>query len=149
MLIKILFIVIIGIALVLPPPAPAQDVPSGRWWRNPRISRHLNLNDREIDRLDAVYVKSRRKLIREKSSLEAERFELENIIENRALDEGAAIQQFDRLESKRENLSRSRFNFLLEVRKILGPDRFQNLKSLYQRSRDPKRVLNKRRQRID
>lgn len=149
MLNKILFIVFIGIAFALPSPAQAQEVPSGKWWHHPRISRHLNLNDREIDQLDAVYVKNRRQLIRQKSHLEVERFELENIIENQALDEQAAIQQFDKLESSRGNLSRSRFNFLLEVRKILGPDRFHNLKSLYRESRGPKRVLKKRRQRID
>ncbi len=149
MLSKVFSIVVIGMIITLPGAAIAQDVPSGKWWRNSRMSRHLNLNAREIKQLDSAYIKNRRKLIQEKSRVEAEQFELENIIENRPLDENAAIKQFDRLESKRENLSRSRFNFLLEVRKILGPDRFQDLKSLYQRSRGSKKGVRKNNPKIE
>ena len=149
MLSKVFSIVVICIIITLPGAATAQDVPSGKWWRNSRMSRQLNLNDREIKQLDSAYIKNRRKLIQEKSRVETERFELENIIENESLDENAAIKQFDRLESKRENLSRSRFNFLLEVRKILGPDRFQDLKSLFQRSRSSKRRLQKKNPQIE
>jgi len=43
------------------------------------------------------------------------------------------MAQFNKLELARANLSRERFQYYVQVRKILGPDRFQKIKAFRQR----------------
>jgi Spy/CpxP family protein refolding chaperone len=126
--------------LLLSSPAIAigQDLPSGKWWHNPRVSQQLNLNETEKSKLDKEFVDSRRRLIELKSSVEREQFELENLLESEALDEAAVMEQFKKLEKARASLSSERFNFLIQVRKILGLDRFQRIKMFYRKSRHHK-----------
>lgn len=127
---------------LLIPPAIAlgvQDVPLGKWWHNPQVSKQMNLNKDEIRKLDETYLESRRKLIDLKSRVERERFELENLLERETLDETAVMEQFRRVESARNRLAIERFSFLIQVRKILGFERYQNLKMLFDRFRHQKR----------
>ena len=133
--ITVLFILIILPAIVL----GAQGMPSGKWWRNPQVSKQMNLNKDEIRMLDENFINSRRKLIDLKSKLEKQRFELENLLEGEPLNEAAAMEQFKRMESARNHLATERFRFLIQVRKTLGFERYQNLKMLYERFRHQKR----------
>ena len=118
--------------------ALGQDLPSGKWWHNPRISKQLNLNEAEKSTLDKEFVDSRRKLIELKSSVEREQFELENLLESEALNEAAVTEQFKKLEKARASLASERFNFLMQARKILGPERFQRIKMFYGKLRHQK-----------
>ena len=61
--------------------------------------------------------------------MEKEQLELEAILEKEPLSEGASMTQFKKLEGARANLSEEHFKFIMEVRKILGPDRFGQLKA--------------------
>jgi Spy/CpxP family protein refolding chaperone len=132
MLIRSLIQILTGLTLMLSAAAFAQEIPPGKWWQDSRITNRLNLSPAEVERLDQAYGESRRRLIQKKSDVEAQQFELESILEKKQFDERAAQQQFQKLESERMDLSRSRFQFLMEVRKILGPERFQNLKNFYE-----------------
>ncbi len=107
--------------------AIAQDAPSGRWWHSSRVVQELNLTSGEKQRLEDAYRNSRRKLIQKKSRVEAEQFELENLMERRKIDEGAIRAQNRKLEKARSELADERFAFVIEVRKIIGHDRFQQL----------------------
>lgn len=118
--------------------AAGQDLPSGKWWHNPKVSKQLNLSEAEKSRLDQEFVDSRRKLIELKSSVEKEQFELENLLEREALNEAAMMEQFKKLEKARAGLSSERFSFLVQVRKILGLERFQRLKMFYGKLRHQK-----------
>ena len=58
-----LCVVMMVICLILPTlSAAAQDAPSGRWWRSPRVIKALNLTDGELQRLEKAYRQSRRAL---------------------------------------------------------------------------------------
>lgn len=94
------------------------------------------MSDQEKQRLDDAFLKSRRELITLKSHLEKERFELENLLDAEPLNEGALMEQFKRLEAARSALSAERLSFLIQVKKLLGPERFQRLKSFYHRTWD-------------
>lgn len=123
------------IMMILSADAIAQEMPSGKWWHNPGMTQKLNLTEPEKARLDEEFRNSRRKLIDLKSNVERERFELGNLLELEALNEPAVMQQFKKLETARSDLSTERFSFLLQVRKILGPERFQRVKMLYGKAR--------------
>jgi Spy/CpxP family protein refolding chaperone len=100
----------------------------GKWWENPEMAEKLNLSDAEKAKLKEAFNNSRRKLIDLKSNVEKQRFELGTLLDKKTLDEAAVMQQFTKLEKARTELSRERFSYLLEARKILGQERYQTLK---------------------
>ncbi len=126
-------------------PAPGQEMAGGKWWHNPAMSRQLNLTEEEKSRLDEEFVKSRRKLIDLKSREEKERFELENLLERQDLDKKAIMRQFRKLKKARADLADERFHFVLQIRKILGNERFQQIKTLYRSIRKRRAEQNKAR----
>jgi len=141
MLRKLSSVVILFVLVILPTIAlGAQGMPSGKWWHNPQVSKQMNLNKDEIRRLDESFVKSRRKLIDLKSNLEKQRFELENLLEKETLNESAVMEQFKKMESSKNRLSTEYFRFLLQVRKILGFERYQDLKMKYKTFRQQKKL---------
>jgi len=132
---KVLTGIVLLIMIISPTIIMAQEMPFGKWWHNPRMFKQLNLTDAEKAKLDEAFRNSRRKLIDLKSNVERERFELGNLLEHQALNEAAVMEQFKKLEKARTNLSTERFSFLLQVRKILGSERFQHVKMFYGKSR--------------
>ena len=139
MLNKLLGWMLLIIMIFLPCIVMSQDTSGGKWWRNPKVSKRLNLTEEEKSKLDKQYVKSRRKLIDLKRQVEREQFELENLIENESMDDDAVKAQFNKLEKARTKLSDERFNFLINTRKILGNERFQDVKRIYQNERKKRR----------
>ena len=121
--------------LALAPLATGQTVPSSKWWKDPDIVKQLNLTSGEVKQFDKLFVKSRRRLIELKNHVEKEQFEYQTLMESQNLDESAVNRQLKKLEEARSNLNSERSRFLVEVRKILGRDRFQKLKQIYNRSK--------------
>ena len=92
-----------------------------------RVAERLNLSPEEINQLDTAFIDSRKKMIELKGRMEIEQLELETLIENPALDEPAAMNQYQKLEKARMDLGMERFRFLISVRKIIGYEKFQEL----------------------
>jgi Spy/CpxP family protein refolding chaperone len=106
-------------------------MPLGKWWHMPPVAEQLNLHGREKEQLDDLFIQNRRKMIDLRSAVEKERLELGILMAKETLDEVAIMGQFKRLGEARANLTAERFRFILEVRKILGAERFQSLKTLF------------------
>jgi len=132
MLSKIFSTLFLLVIVISPAVVMAKDFPPGKWWQNPQASEKLNLSDNEIKMLDKQFVDSRRKLIRLKSIVESERFEIDNLFDSENINQKEAMKQFDKLEQAKKNLSTERFRLLLEVRNILGLERFRQLKEYKQ-----------------
>ena len=128
MLKKILGALFILVFVISPAMVMAKDFPPGKWWHNPQASEKLNLSDEEIKMLDKQFVDSRRKLIKLKSIVESEQFELDNLFDSENINQKEAMKQFDNLGQAKKNLSTEYFRFILEVRNILGLERFRQLK---------------------
>ena len=108
-------------------------MPLGKWWQNPAGVKNLNLTQEEIDTLDTAFNTRARKFMELKHAVELEQFELNGLMEGKTLDEPALMAQFNKLESARANLSRERFQYYVQIREILGPERFQKIKAFRQR----------------
>ena len=108
-------------------------MPFGKWWQNPAAIEKLSLTQEEVYTLDAAFNSRARKFMELKHAIELEQFEMNGMMEGKALDESALMAQFNKLESARTNLSRERFQYYVQIRKILGPDRFQKIKAFRQR----------------
>ncbi|MDY6792701.1 MAG: periplasmic heavy metal sensor [Thermodesulfobacteriota bacterium] len=132
MLRKVFYVALLFVFLISPATVTAKNTGLGKWWHRPQASEKLNLSKEEINKLDEQFVDSRRKLIKLESALRSEQFELDNLLENEHLDEKATVKQFARLQQARTDLANEQFRFLLEIRKILGLDRFRQLKQYKQ-----------------
>jgi hypothetical protein len=117
--------------------ALSQETVIGKWWYNPIITRRVNLERQERVLLDEKFLETQRRLIALKNDVERQQFELENLIERETLNEDAIMAQFRRLEKARQDLSSERFRFLLEVRKIMGLQRFQTIKMAFEAFKNP------------
>jgi Spy/CpxP family protein refolding chaperone len=126
-------VILLAIFLIAPLIAAAQDVPTGKWWYNPQIQKNLNLSQNEIGQLDNLFANSRLNLIQLKSEVEREQFELDQLLSKKKVDDAEVKKQFQKLEQARKKLANERLDFVIGVRNILGADRFQQLKSNYQK----------------
>ncbi len=133
MLRNVFSVILLAVYLTTPVIAAGQDVPGGKWWYNPEIQKNLDLSKKEISKLDKLFAKSRRKLIKLKSEVEHEQFELDQLLGQKKVDDAKVKKQFQKLEKSRNKLANERLDFVIGVRNILGSDRFQQLKSNYRK----------------
>ena len=130
----IIFVMSTVAALATPgEPMKKGQVPLGKWWRHPSTVKNLNLTQAEMDGLDAAYETRARKLIELKHAIELAQFDLDEMMLDEPMDEAALITQFNKLETARSNLSKERFQYYVQVRKLLGPERFQKIKTFRKR----------------
>jgi Spy/CpxP family protein refolding chaperone len=104
-------------------------MPHGKWWRMPEVAKKLELTSEEQQKFDDLFVQSRRQMIDLKSNVQKEGFELEVILDQQNFDESACMDRFKKFQDARTNLTNERFRFLVEVRKLLGLDRYRQLKT--------------------
>ena len=139
-------VALVGVSLE----AQGQNLPAGRWWLKPAVVRDLSLTEQEINRLDSAFNVRYRELIKLKGSVELARFDLEATLDLDSIDEAGILNKAHRLEKERSELALERFRFILEVRQILGADRFRRLKNAFQMLREknlePLRSLQRRTQ---
>lgn len=114
-------------------------VPMGKWWQNQTTVKKLELTEKEIDALDDAFSQRARKFIQLKHNIELAQFDVEELMEKEPLDEAGLISQFSKLESARADLSKERFEYFIQVRKILGPERFQKIKAFRERMHQQKK----------
>jgi Spy/CpxP family protein refolding chaperone len=126
-------VILLIIFLIAPVIAAGQDVPAGKWWYNPKIQNNLGLSKSEVGQLDKLFANSRRKLIKLKSEVENEQFELDQLLGQKKVNDVKVKKQFQKLEKARNKLANERLQFVIGVRNLLGPDRFQQLKSNYKK----------------
>ena len=133
---KGMFILVPAIVWVfVPMDSLGARMPLGKWWHTPRVAEQLNLNGREKEQLDELFIQTRRKMIDLRSAVARERLELSILMDKETMDEDAVKGQFKKLGQARASLATERFYFILAVRKILGAARFQSLKTLFWESR--------------
>jgi len=135
MLKRISIVILMIFMISLPQFAGGQDIPSGKWWYNQKVVQNLNLSQSEVHQLDQLWVDSQRRLIELKNAVEREQFELDTLLGKKTVDDAAVRQQFKRLERARTDLADERLRFVIGVREIIGPDRFQQLKTSYKKWR--------------
>jgi len=131
MLNKSLAILAAIVLLLFPAICRAKEIPPGRWWHIPYFADQLSITDKEKDELDKLFDHNRNRLGELKNQVEDERNELLRAIDQEHLNETSAITKMTKLENTRTLLAATRFSYSLEVRKLLGYERYQRLKTLY------------------
>jgi len=129
-------------------PLKKGNVPPGKWWRHPRTVKNLNLSQTEMDRLDAAFDTRARKFIELKHAIELAQFDLDQMMLQDPMDESALMAQFNKLETARANLSKERFQYYVQVRKLLGPERFQKIKTFRKRMHKQDKEMRKQKKKM-
>ena len=109
----------------------AKEIPPGRWWHLPYFADQLSITDKEKDELDKLFDYNRNRLAELKAQMDEERAELLKAVDQEHLNEISAITKLTKLESTRTLLAATRFSYSLEVRKLLGYERYQRMKTVY------------------
>lgn len=139
MLKRAVSVMVAGFVLLAVGLAVAHGASKWRWWQNPEIIQQLNLTQDEIKQLDDAYLASRRRMIELKSRVEAERYELEELLGQSDFSEADLRAQNRKLEAVRSHLAEERFDFLLKTRNIIGHERFQLLTEIQRKWREERR----------
>jgi Spy/CpxP family protein refolding chaperone len=82
-----------------------------------------------------MYLQHRRQMIDLHSQIQKERLELEYLLDSSTFDAAACMERFKKLQAAHSNLATERFKFLVQVRELLGLERFQQLKAEFRQHR--------------
>jgi Spy/CpxP family protein refolding chaperone len=150
MLVVALIFTLSTVTAVAAPGEPMKkgQVPLGKWWRHPSTVKNLNLTQKEMDSLDAAFDARARKFIELKHAIELAQFDMDQMMLDEPLDESALMAQFNKLETVRSNLSKERFQYYVQVRKLLGPERFQKIKTFRKRMHKQDKKMRKQKKKM-
>ncbi|MDM8516680.1 periplasmic heavy metal sensor [Desulfobacterales bacterium HSG16] len=122
-------------------------IPGGKWWRMPRLAEKIALTDDEKKKLDAMNIEKRRKMIDLTSQVAKEKLELEVLLDADKFNPEACMNRFKNVQDASAATAMERFKFLVEVRQLLGVDRFRELKNTakgFRRQHMNKKRMNKK-----
>lgn len=123
--------------LALAATAQAADPPAlGKWWRAPRVAQQLGITPQESRRLDQLNLQMSQERIQKRSELQQARLMVDNLFDQEPMDQAAIQAQFKRMSQVQAEVGMVQSRFLLEVRKLLGRERWQQLRQLFQSFRD-------------
>ena len=106
-----------------------------RWWTNPDVARKLSLTETEKARLDSLHSASLLKRIDLKSAVAKERLNLDSALNNPKSTDAMLKEQYQKLTRAQNALAAERFNFIIQVRQVLGHERFAVFKSSFEERR--------------
>ena len=102
----------------------------GKWWREPEISKKLQLSDGQIAQLDQIFYDHRVKLIDHGAEMEKQDLKLQSLLDADQPDEGQIGSQVDLVLAARGKLEREYTFMNLDLRKVLSLDQWRQLKSI-------------------
>ncbi len=124
-----------------PPDGPSTGINyPGKWWRVPDLTEQLNLSAEEKTKLDALYLEHHSRLIDARAARNKAKLILDDLLEKDELDEKAVFAQLETANEALSRINTERFRFLVEVRKLLGVERYAQLKGLFFKHRMERRI---------
>lgn len=126
---------LVAVAWAALPAMAGQINTRAKWWRAPQIAQQLHLNNREIQQLDQLHLQMQQRIISHRNEIDQAKLMVDNLMNRRPLNEKAVQQQYARLGNAQTAIAQEKSRFLVQVRKILGRDRFQQLRNIFNSSR--------------
>lgn len=111
----------------------------GKWWQDPSVAEMISLSAEEQGKVSDLWVQHRRKMIKLKGNLHVETFELEVLDDNVDVDVTALRERFEKVQQARADIAAERFNHRMEIRSLLGAERFSKIRSYFPMQRKEKR----------
>jgi Spy/CpxP family protein refolding chaperone len=118
--------VLIVLLCLAPVPGLAQGF---KWWHSDRFKQELQLTQEQITRIEEVFQGSLPQFREHKRTLDRLEDELSRLIDT--AEEGAVMQQADRVEAERAALSKARTLMLVRIRRVLSVEQRAKLAQLH------------------
>lgn len=119
--------VALAVLVTLASPASAQGF---KWWQSEKFQKELQLTSDQIARIEEEFQTTVPELRQKKETLDQLERSLSRLIDT-AADETAVMQQADRVEEVRSDLSKTRTRMLVRIRRVLNPDQRAKLVTLH------------------
>ena len=119
--------VALAVLVTLASPASAQGF---KWWQSEKFQKELQLTTDQITRIEEEFQSTVPELRQKKETLDQLERSLSRLIDT-AADESAVMQQADRVEEVRSDLSKTRTRMLVRIRRVLNPDQRVKLVTLH------------------
>ena len=117
----------IGAMTLLPAALSAQGF---KWWQTEQFQRELQLTPDQISKIEETFQSAVPELRQQKKTLDKLEQDLARLIDTTA-DEAVVMQQADRVETVRAELSKARTRMLLRMRRVLSADQRAKLVALH------------------
>lgn len=118
---------LLALLVAVAAPAAAQ----GKWWQSERFQRKLELTQDQVSRIEEVFQSAIPQLREQKKALDRLESQLSRLIDTSA-DEAAVMQEADRVEAARAELSKARTRMLLRMRRVLTAEQRVKLGALHE-----------------
>ncbi len=115
-----------------------------KWWQSERFQKELQLTGDQISRIEEVFQSAVPELRHQKAALDRLEKDLSHLIDTSA-DEAAVMQQADRVETVRSDLSKARTRMLVRIRRVLNADQRVRLAALHDEWERTRKHQDKRR----
>jgi Spy/CpxP family protein refolding chaperone len=138
-----LFICLVLSAIVLAVPGVASA--QGKWWQSERFQKELLLTPEQITRIEGIYQTTMPLLRAQKEAFDRREEKLSKVIADPKSDEAMVVQATDRLESARNEMSRTRTLMFFRIRRVLSDEQHLKLNVLHEHDRKERERRDKER----
>lgn len=107
-----------------------------KWWQTERFQKELKLTKEQITRIDGIFQASEPLLRAQKQAVDRREEKLTKVINDSKSDEAAVVQATDRLESARNELTRTRTLMLFRIRRVLDDEQLVKLNAMHEHDRN-------------
>jgi len=125
-------------AVVGPAAARPTDLPEGKWWKRPRVAAEINLTPGQVRDIEAIFARTRPRLIDGKGELEKVQGDLQDAIESNA-DRRDIAAKVEAVENARAELQKTRILMVLDMKQALKPEQWERLVRMHQQFRRERR----------
>ena len=130
-----LFICLV-LSLIVQGAATSAFAQSFKWWQTERFQKELKLTKEQITRIEGIFQASEPLLRAQKQAVDRREEKLSKVISDPKSDEAAVVQATDRLESARNELTRTRTLMLFRIRRVLDDEQLVKLNAMHDHDRN-------------
>lgn len=120
-----------------------------KWWQTEQFQKELKLSKDQITRIEAIFQASEPMLRAQKQAVDKREEKLSKVIADPKSDEPAVIQSTDRLESARNELTRTRTLMLFRIRRVLDDEQLVKLNAMHDHDRNDRERKDRERKQQD
>ena len=128
-------LLIFALALLLPALAEAQQLPPGKWWQRPEISKRLSLTEAQRDSLEAIFRETAPQLIDLKAEAEKKALALHEQLDNTTLNREAIERAAAAASQARARLFERELMMLVDMRAVLSDEQWNQFRRAVARHR--------------
>lgn len=137
-----LALALVGAFLAAPSPLSAQFVPDGKWWKRSRIAAAIELTADQEKQLDAIFIRTRPKLIDLKAEVEKRAFEFQTAMEEGSTTDREVIAaRIEAREEARARLQKELVLMVLDMKQVLRKEQWERLTRMQQELRERRREM--------